>query len=102
LSSPGDDLWRFTLPDGRGMRRGLAYLFPYMRDRSAWPHAKDVMYFDQWPVRHPSLLFGGLALGEPACLELWRALAPPPDVEEVLRNMPVRHPLLWIESPAPR
>lgn len=102
LSTPGDDLWRFTLPDGRGMRRGLAYLFPYMRDRSAWPHAKDVMYFDQWPVRHPSLLFGGLALGERAYLELWRALAPPPDVEEVLRNMPVRHPRLWIESPAPR
>ena len=55
LSTPADNLWRFALPDGRGIRLGLAYLFPYMRNKSAWPHAKDVMYFDQWPVRHPSL-----------------------------------------------
>jgi hypothetical protein len=102
LSTPADDLWRFTLPDGRGIRRGLAYLFPYMRHKEGWPHPKDVMYFDQWPVRHPSLLFGGLALGEDAYLELWGRLPAPPDVEEVLRNMPVRHPLLWVGHAGPR
>jgi hypothetical protein len=99
LSTPSDNLWRFALPDGRGIRRGLAYLFPYMRDKSAWPHAKDVMYFEQWPVRHPSLLFGGLALDEGAYLDLWKALAPPPAVEEVIRNLPIRHPLLWLYAP---
>jgi hypothetical protein len=98
LSTPSDSLWRFTLPDGRGIRLGLAYLFPYMRDRSAWPHAKDVMYFDQWPVRHPSLLFGGLALDARPYLDLWKALASPPAVEEVIRNLPIRHPLLWVDD----
>jgi hypothetical protein len=67
-----------------------------MKNKSAWPHAKDVMYFDDWPVRHPSLLFGGLAFDVAAYLDLWQALAPPPAVEEVIRNMPIRHPLLWL------
>jgi hypothetical protein len=57
------------------------------------------MVFDQWPVRNPALLFGGLALGERAYLDLWTKLPPPPAVEEVLRNVPIRHPLLWIDEP---
>jgi hypothetical protein len=102
LSTPADDLWQFTLPDGRGIRLGLAYMFPYVLNKSAWPHAKDVMYFDQWPVRHPSLLFGGLATGETGYLDAWKDLAPPPAVDEVLRNLPIRHPLLWLEADAPK
>ena len=71
LSSPADDLWAFTLPDGRGMRRGLAFVVPFVRDRKGWPWPKDVMYDSAWPMRQTSLLFGGLALGEP---ELPRAV----------------------------
>jgi len=95
LSRPGDDLWSFALSDGRGIRRGLEFLLPYMQDKSRWPHARDVMYFDEWPVRHPSLLLGGIALGEARYLELWTRLPPPSATEEVLRNLPIRHPLLW-------
>jgi len=102
LSKPGDDLWAFTLPDGRGMARGMAYLYPFLKDKAAWPGAKDVMYFDQWPVRQPSLLFAGLALKETRYLDLWRSLDGSPIVEEVLRNLPIRHPLLWVPAPAAR
>jgi hypothetical protein len=56
------------------------------------------MYFDQWPVRQPSLLFAGLAYGEPRYLELWRSLDASPSSEEVLRNLPIRHPLLWVSG----
>jgi hypothetical protein len=98
LSTPANNLWTFTLPDGRGMARGVAYLYPYLKDKAAWPLAKDVMYFDQWPVRQPSLIFAGLALKEPRYLDLWRSLDGSPAVEEVLRNLPVRHPLLWVEA----
>jgi len=102
LSTPADNLWTFTLRDGRGMARGVAYLYPFLKDKSAWPKARDVMYFDQWPVRQPSLLFAGVALQEPRYLELWRSLDGSPAVEEVLRNLPLRHPLLWVAAAATR
>ena len=96
LSTPRDDLWRFELADGRGIGRGVAYLAPFIADKGSWHFAKDVMYFDQWPVRHPSLLFAGAAYHNRRYLDLWASLLPAPAVDEVLRNLPVRHPLLWL------
>ena len=96
LSSPGDDLWKWQLPDGRGMAKAVAYMYPFILDKKKWPLKPDVMYFDQWPVRQPSLLFAGLALNKPEYLALWRKLDGDPTVEEVLRNWPVRQPLLWV------
>jgi hypothetical protein len=98
LSTPADNLWTFTLADGRGMARAMGFLFPFLKDKSAWPFAKDVMYFDQWPVRQPSLLFAGLALGERRYLDLWASLDGSPTVAEVIRNLPIRHPLLWVRG----
>jgi hypothetical protein len=94
LSTPEENLWLFTLPDGRGMRKAMEFLFPYIREKSAWPYPPDVMYFEEWPVRQPSLLFGGIALNEPGYLELWRSLEADPTTDEVIRNLPVRQPLL--------
>ena len=54
------------------------------------------MYFDQWPVRQESLLFGGLAYDKPEYLALWKRLNPDPKVEETIRNYPIRQPVLWI------
>jgi Alginate lyase len=95
LSSRSESLWTFELPDGRGMRRALAFMAPYIADKKTWPHKRDVMYFDDWPVRQPSLLFGGLALDKADYLALWRTLDPDPTVEEVVRNFFVRQPVLW-------
>lgn len=96
LTTPEDDLWRFALPDGRGMRRGMEFMVPFIRDRSLWPYPKDVMYDEEWPMRQASLLFGGLALGEPGYLALWSRLPADSDVEEVIRNFFIRQPLLWV------
>ena len=98
LSTRDDDLWRFKLPDGRSISTGMEFLVPYIADNQKWPYAPDVMYFDQWPVRHPSLLFAGLALGQDVWLDLWRKLNPDPTVEEAVRNYPVRQPVLWLEA----
>jgi hypothetical protein len=96
LSTKSDSLWKWQLPDGRGMAKAVAYMYPFILDKKTWPLKPDVMYFDQWPVRQPSLLFAGLALDKPEYLELWRKLEGDPTVEEVLRNWPVRQPLLWV------
>jgi len=88
--------WTDTMADGRGMRRALAFMFPYIQDKRTWSKAPDVMYFPAWPVRHPALLFGGLALHESRYLDLWKTLDPDPTVDEVIRNYPIRQPLLWL------
>ena len=92
----GGDAWTFELPDGRGMRRAVAFMAPYIRNRAAWPHGKDVQYFDEWPMRQPSLLFAGLAFHRTDYLELWQTLKADSDVEEVVRNFFIRQPLLWV------
>jgi hypothetical protein len=96
LATPDDNLWKWQLADGRGMAKAVAYLFPYLEDKKKWPKPPDVMYFDEWPVRQPCLLFAGMALDRPEYLGLWRKLDGDPKVEEVLRNWPVRQPVLWV------
>lgn len=97
LSIPEDNLWDFRLADGRGMRKALEYIYPYIVDKSRWPYPADVMYFDEWPVRQPALLFSALAWNEKRFLDLWQKLPPGPATAEGERNFPVRYPLLWIE-----
>ncbi len=97
LSSDRDDLWTFELADGRGIRRAMAYLYPYLADKSKWPLKPDVMAWDGWPARQPGLLFAGLALGQQPYLDLWRHLPPDPTNAEVRRNIAITQPLLWIK-----
>jgi hypothetical protein len=96
LSTPDDDLWLFELPDGRGMKKALGFMYPFIVDKKNWPYRPDVMYHGQWPVRHPSLLFGGMALLKPKYIELWKTLDPDPKEDEIIRNYPIRQPLLWL------
>jgi hypothetical protein len=98
LSTDREDLWRFVTADRRGVQTALAFMAPFIADKRRWPHPPDLMYHDEWPMRHAALLFGGLALNEPAYLDLWRRLPPDSSVDEVLRNYFVRQPLLWISA----
>src|SRR5439155_1286762 len=86
------------VPEGRGMRKAVAFMYPFIQDKRTWPKPPDVMYYDAWPVRHPALLFGGLALREPRYLDLWKTLPADPTVDEVVRNYPIRQPLLWMRQ----
>jgi hypothetical protein len=96
LSNGADSLWKFETADGRGMRKAMAFMFPFIEDKKKWPKPPDVMYHDQWPVRHASLLFAGLALDKVEYVELWKKLNPDPTVEETIRNYPLRQPVLWV------
>lgn len=96
LVSDGGDLWRFATPDGRSLPAALAYMAPFIADKRGWPYPPDVEHFADLPVRQPSLLFGGLALGREDYLVLWRRLDPDPGVGEIIRNYPIRQPVLWL------
>lgn len=101
-STEADDLWAFELPDGRSLRKGVAFLYPYIEDKSAWPYEADVLYWDEWPVRHVFLLFAGLAYSKPEYLQVWEGLEADPTTPEVVRNVPLRHPLLWVDTGKPQ
>jgi hypothetical protein len=70
LSALEEDLWTFALPDGRGIRKAVALMAPYIRDKSKWQKPSDVMYDQEWPMRQCSLLFAGLAFDNPDYVEL--------------------------------
>ena len=96
LSTPDDNLWNFTLPDGRSLRKAFDFMVPFIADKSKWTLPADVMFFEYWPVRHASLVFAGLAYGRPQYIDLWKRLPADPVMTEIQRNMPVRYPVLWI------
>jgi hypothetical protein len=97
-SSPAEDLWKFTTPDGKSMCKGAAWIAPYIASKSKWRYKPDVMFYDQWPVRSAVLLFGGLACHQPQWLSVWEKLPANPTNDEVLRNLPIRQPVLWVEK----
>ena len=97
LSTPDDNLWQFELPDGRGIRKAMEYLYPFLADKSKWPKKPDVQAWDGWPSRQPCLLFAGIGLNEPKYLELWKKLPPDPKDDEVQRNIALTQPVLWVK-----
>jgi hypothetical protein len=96
LTTTEDNLWTWQMPDGRGMAKAMAWMVPFIADKKAWPKPPDVMYDREWPVRQPCLVFAGVALDKPEYIALWKKLDADPTVEEVLRNLPVRQPVLWL------
>ena len=96
LSDATHDLWNYATDDGRCMQRAVDWLYPYIADKAAWPYAHDIMYWDEWPVAQPALLFSLCRYPNDAYLEAWKRLEHFPTNDEVIRNLPIRHPLLWL------
>lgn len=99
LSDENNNLYEFTTPDGKNMKLGAEYLYPFVKDKSAWELDPDVMYWEDWPVRHSFLLFAGKAYNNNNYIQLWQTLEGYPKTGEVLRNLPIRNPLLWLVNP---
>ncbi|MBL7968524.1 MAG: alginate lyase family protein [Prolixibacteraceae bacterium] len=96
LSTPDDNLWEFSTPDGKNLKKGMEYIFPFIADKSKWPFAKDIYIWEEWPVRQSSLLFAGLAYQNEEYIATFLRLPANPTHPEVIRNVPVRHPVIWL------
>lgn len=92
-----NDLWKFKTKDGMGLQSAVEFLFPYIKNKETWAYQKDVMYWDDWPVRQPFLLFASIHFDRPEYFELWNKLEPDPEKEEIIRNFPIRQPILWVD-----
>ena len=98
LSDDHNNLWEFRTNDGKCIRKGIDFLFPYINNKTSWPYPHDVIYWHSWPVAHPFLIIGANYFGVKEWFEAWISLDHDPEVEEVIRNLPVRNPLIWINN----
>ena len=101
LSTRFESVWEYELQDGPGMRTVIARLFPYIANRGTWPYRADAQYFNDLPIRPPSLLFAARAYSRPEYASLWTTLKPDPPNAELQRTFPIRQPLLWVTRPKP-
>ena len=97
LSTKEDNLWDFVSANGRKMKMGIDFMYPFMEDKNKWTFPKDIMYWDDFPVAQPALIFGFAEyLDKEDWLNTWKRLNHFPKVEEVIRNLPVRNPIIWL------
>ncbi len=96
LTTEKDNLWTYTTPDGKNMQKGIEFILPYVKDKTLWQLPPDVMYWEEWPVAQPFLFMGAIGLNNKEYLDTWQILEHFPENEEVIRNLPIRNPLLWV------
>jgi hypothetical protein len=96
LSTKENDLWHYQIDGNKSIDNGIKFLYPYIEDKSKWPFEKDVMYWDDWPVAQPALVFGAVEFKNKQWLQTWKKLDHSPQNGEVIRNLPVRHPIIWL------
>ena len=96
LSTKQENLFAYTTSDRKNLELGIKFMVPYIENKSVWPFQHDVMYWDEWPVRQSSLLFGGIAFKNKKYVDLWKSLKSNVTTPEIIRNMPVRYPILWV------
>ena len=86
-------LFKITDPN---LKKCVDFMYPYVQEKKTWPYPKDVMYWDEWPVATPFLLFGYQNYKVADWLTTWEKLNHFPTNEEVIRNLPIRNPLIWL------
>ncbi len=96
LSTPDENLWEYSVENGASLKTVVNFLYPYVKNKTEWPHEPDIMYFDLLPVRYQFLLFAAIGLDQKNTLRIWDKLNPDPTNREMVRNMPLRQPLLWM------
>lgn len=95
LSTGQDNLWTYKAPEDQTIKKGIEFMYPYVADKSKWPFKEDVMYWNDWPVAQPFLVFGAANFQQNNWLQTWKTLEHNPTTEEVIRNLPIRNPIIW-------
>lgn len=98
LSDSVNNLWEYSSADGKSIALALEFMAPYIEHKSTWFKEADIMYWDNWPVAQPSILFGAIIFDRPDFFELWKTKKHRPEVFEVKRNLPIRNPLIWVHK----
>lgn len=96
ISTPKDNLFSYTTTDGKSIKKGIEFMYPFIVDKNKWTLKPDVMFWNEWPVAQPSLIFGANAYQNQNWFNTWKGLEHNPKVTEVIRNLPIKYPLLYL------
>lgn len=96
LSTQQQNLFYYSYKPEVGIKKAIEFMFPYIDNKQNWPYQKDVMYWDEWPVAPIALLFGAKEFNNTDWLNAWVKLEHFPKNEEVIRNTPLRNPIIWL------
>jgi hypothetical protein len=96
ISDKSFDGWNYSLPDGRGLWKGLDYMLPFLRDKTRWTGGKDVDHWDGQPDARQFMLFASIAGNNPAWFDLWKSLDEKKYTDETRLAIMLKNPLLWI------
>ena len=97
LTNKKNNLWQVTFKDSRSLKTAIEFMYPFVEKKDTWTFPADIMFWNEWPVAQPFLLFGYNSYNIKKWWTLWKKLDHFPSNEEVIRNLPVRNPLLWLE-----
>jgi len=87
LTTPKDNLWEYETADWKSIKKGINFLYLFIADKTKWSLKPDVMYWNEWPVAQPSLIFGRNAYQQKELFDIWKALEHDIKVAEVIRNL---------------
>jgi hypothetical protein len=96
LSTQQQNLFTYSYKPEVGIKKAIDFMFPYIVNKQNWPYQKDVMYWDEWPVAPIALLFGAKEFNNTDWLNAWVQLEHFPKNDEVIRNTPLRNPIIWL------
>ncbi len=88
--------WNYTLPDGRGIWKGLEFILPSLRDKKKWSGEEDVDHWNEQPEARQFMIFAALAGSNSSWFELWKSLADKSSGDGGHSSMMLKNPLLWI------
>jgi iduronate 2-sulfatase len=88
--------WNYTLADGRGLKKGLDYMLPFLKDKTKWKGGKDVDHWESQPEERQFMLFAALAQNDLKWFELWKSLNQKKNSDENRKSMMLKNPLIWI------
>ena len=96
ISGQSFDGWNYTLPDGRGIGKGLDYMRPFLTDKAKWTGGKDVDHWEGQPEARQFMLFAAMEGSRPDWFDLWKSLAEKNSSDASRRSMMLKNPLIWI------
>jgi len=101
LSDKSFDGWNLCLADGRGIKKGLEFIMPFIKDKSTWTYKKDVLHWEEQPNRQAFIFLAALAFNSEEWFQLWKKQNKDFPNDEIRRNLPLKNPLLWLDDSYP-